>query len=176
MCLRTIYADDLALARLLALFRARPSRAMNVCDDRQLRVPGDYFEQAADMYGLPRPPRISRSQAQEQLSPRELELYERIAPPLESPFKDRTRMRLRWPDASQGLAAGLGLAADQGRAAHCPAVVAPKHIALPAHFGLGRWGFAMRWPRAVVGGKPPPIRGTPDKAPPQVQQDRRAAE
>ncbi len=63
-----IHADDLALACLLALFRARPLRAMNVCDDRQLRM-GDYSEQAADMYGLPRPPRISRSQAQSSSRP-----------------------------------------------------------------------------------------------------------
>jgi hypothetical protein len=28
---------------------------------------GDYFDLAADLYGLPRPPRVPRSQAQEQL-------------------------------------------------------------------------------------------------------------
>ena len=37
-----------ALACLLALFRARPLRAMNVCDDRPLRM-ADYFEQAAEV-------------------------------------------------------------------------------------------------------------------------------
>lgn len=114
-----IHADDLALACLLALFRARPLRAMNVCDDRQLRM-GDYFEQAADVYGLPRPPRISRSQAQEQLSPLSLSFMSESRRLSNRRLKTELRMRLRWPDVLQGLAAGLGQAADQGRGRTLP--------------------------------------------------------
>ena len=114
-----IHADDLALACLLALFRARPLRAMNVCDDRQLRM-GDYFEQAADVYGLPRPPRISRSQAQEQLSPLSLSFMSESRRLSNRRLKTELRMRLRWPDVLQGLAAGIGQAADQGRGRTLP--------------------------------------------------------
>ena len=57
-----IHADDLARAVVAALWRGRPQRAYNVSDDTELKM-GDYFDLAADLYGLPRPPRISRSAA-----------------------------------------------------------------------------------------------------------------
>ena len=61
-----IHADDLARAVVAALWRGRPQRAYNVSDDSELRM-GDYFDFAADLYGLPRPPRVSRDSAREQL-------------------------------------------------------------------------------------------------------------
>jgi hypothetical protein len=38
----------------------------NVCDQTELKM-GDYFDLAADLYGLPRPQRIAREGASEQL-------------------------------------------------------------------------------------------------------------
>ncbi len=61
-----IHADDLARAVLIALFRAKPQRIYNVCDDTELKM-GEYFDLAADLMGLPRPPRVSRDAAREQL-------------------------------------------------------------------------------------------------------------
>lgn len=61
-----IHADDLARACTAALWRARPQRAYNVSDSHHLKM-GDYFDLAADLYGLPRPPRLSRDAAQQQL-------------------------------------------------------------------------------------------------------------
>jgi len=61
-----IHADDLARALLVALWRGRPQRVYNVNDDTEMKM-GDYFDFAADRYGLPRPPRLPRSTAQEQL-------------------------------------------------------------------------------------------------------------
>jgi nucleoside-diphosphate-sugar epimerase len=61
-----IHADDLARACLLALWRGRPQRVYNINDDTALKM-GDYFDLAADLYGLPRPPRVSRNGATEQL-------------------------------------------------------------------------------------------------------------
>ncbi len=57
-----IHADDLARACVLALHRGLPQRAINASDDSELRM-GEYFDLAADLYGLPRPPRLSREQA-----------------------------------------------------------------------------------------------------------------
>ena len=54
-----IQADDLARACALALWRARSQRNVNVSDDTALKM-GDYFDLAADLYGLPRPPRLRR--------------------------------------------------------------------------------------------------------------------
>jgi nucleoside-diphosphate-sugar epimerase len=61
-----IHANDLARACIAALWRGKPQRIYNVSDDSQLKM-GDYFDAAADLYQLPRPPRIPRSTAQDQL-------------------------------------------------------------------------------------------------------------
>ncbi len=61
-----IHADDLARACLAAMWRGKPQRVSNVNDDTQLKM-GDYFDLAADLYGLPRPPRLKRSDALQQL-------------------------------------------------------------------------------------------------------------
>ena len=61
-----IHADDLARAYIAALWRGKPQRIYNVADDTQLKM-GDYFDLAADLYEMPRPPRISRDAANGQL-------------------------------------------------------------------------------------------------------------
>src|SRR5690606_18002842 len=61
-----IHADDLARAVAAALWRGRPQRTYNASDATELKM-GDYFDLAADLCGLPRPPRVPRSAAQEQL-------------------------------------------------------------------------------------------------------------
>jgi len=98
-----IHADDLARLCLLALERAAPGRVYNVCDDSSLRM-GDYFDLAAELYGLPRPPRVARDEAQAAgLSPMMLSFMR------ESRRLDNTRMKaelraaLRYPDVKLGL-------------------------------------------------------------------------
>jgi len=97
-----IHADDLARACLAALWRARPQRIYNVSDQTALKM-GDYFDLAADLYGLPRPARVPRSAAQEQLSVMLLSFMS------ESRRLDNRRMLkelglvLRYPTVEQGL-------------------------------------------------------------------------
>jgi hypothetical protein len=43
-----------------ALWRGRPQRLYNASDDSELKM-GDYFDLAADLYGLPRPPAVPRT-------------------------------------------------------------------------------------------------------------------
>ena len=99
-----IHADDLARACVAALWRARPQRIYNVSDATELRM-GDYFDLAADLYGLPRPPRVRRGAAQEQLS---LMLLSFMS---ESRRLDNQRMlrelgvKLRYPTVAEGLRA-----------------------------------------------------------------------
>ena len=57
-----IHADDLARACVAALFRGKPQRVVHASDDTELRM-GDYFDLAADLYGMPRPPRVSLTRA-----------------------------------------------------------------------------------------------------------------
>ena len=103
-----IHADDLARACWLALWRGRPQRIVHVNDDARLKM-GDYFDLAADLYGLPRPPRISLAQARTQLSPTLLSFM------LESRQLDNTRLKqelglvLRYPTPAQGLLSGQPL-------------------------------------------------------------------
>lgn len=99
-----IHADDLARALLAALWRGRAQRIYNASDDTVLKM-GDYFDLAADLYGLPRPPRVARSTAQEQLP---LVLLSFMG---ESRRLDNTRLKrelrlvLRHPTVASGLGA-----------------------------------------------------------------------
>jgi nucleoside-diphosphate-sugar epimerase len=98
-----IHADDLARACCLALWRGAPQRTYNINDNTCLKM-GDYFDLAADLYDLPRPPRIARSTAADQLS---LMLLSFMS---ESRRMDNTRMkrelglRLGYPTVRDGLA------------------------------------------------------------------------
>jgi nucleoside-diphosphate-sugar epimerase len=91
-----IHADDLARACVLALWRARPGRAVNVCDDSTL-VMGDYFDAVADHFGLPRPPRVSREQARQQLSPMQMSFMSESRRLINTRMKTELRLRLRYP-------------------------------------------------------------------------------
>lgn len=97
-----IHANDLALACCCALWRARPQRLYNIADQEHFKM-GDYFDMAADHYGLPHPPRIPRQQAHEHISPMSLSFMD------ESRRLDNQRMlhelgvHLRYPSVRQGL-------------------------------------------------------------------------
>ena len=98
-----IHADDLARAVLAALWRGRPQRVVHASDGSDLRM-GDYFDLAADLYGLPRPPRISRAQAAEQLSPVQLSFMRESRRMHNRRLKQELRLRLRYPTVAAGLA------------------------------------------------------------------------
>jgi nucleoside-diphosphate-sugar epimerase len=61
-----VHSDDLARACIAALWKGKPQRIYNVSDDTQMKM-GDYFDLAADLYQMPRPPRVARDSAQQQL-------------------------------------------------------------------------------------------------------------
>jgi nucleoside-diphosphate-sugar epimerase len=97
-----IHADDLAQACWLALWRGAPQRAYNVADATQLQM-GDYMDLAADLYGLPRPPRISREQAQVAVSPMLLSFMNESRRLVTQRMQRELRVRLRYPDVRSGL-------------------------------------------------------------------------
>ncbi len=99
-----IHADDLARACLLALWRGRPQRIYHASDDTELRM-GDYFDLAADLYGLPRPPRLPRAQAQEALPASLLSFMGESRRLRNGRLKRELGLRLRHPTVAQGLAA-----------------------------------------------------------------------
>lgn len=99
-----IHADDLARACALALWRGRPRRNIHVVDDTELRM-GDYFDLAADLYGLPRPPRVARSEAQAQLPLALLSFMGESRRLHNRRMKRELRLQLRYPTVSEGLRA-----------------------------------------------------------------------
>jgi len=99
-----IHADDLARACVAALARGLPQRVVHASDDSELTM-GDYFDLAADLCGLPRPPRIARDQAREQLSPVQLSFMSESRRLRNDRLKRELRLRLRHPTVQQGLRA-----------------------------------------------------------------------
>lgn len=97
-----IHADDLARACVLALWRGRPLRTVNVNDDSQLKM-GDYFDLAADLYGLARPPRIARAQADGQMTAASLSFMSESRQLENARLKRELRLKLRYPTPAEGL-------------------------------------------------------------------------
>ncbi|MFI5444423.1 NAD-dependent epimerase/dehydratase family protein [Polaromonas sp. UC242_47] len=99
-----IHADDLARACLAALWRGKPQRSTNASDDTQLKM-GDYFDLAADLYGLPRPPRVARHTAQDELPLVLLSFMSESRRLDNTRLKQELRIRLHYPTVAQGLRA-----------------------------------------------------------------------
>jgi len=97
-----IHADDLAPACLLAIWRGQAQRAYNVNDDTCLKM-GDYFDLAADLYGLPRPPRVAREDAAKHLSVMLLSFMQESRRMLNRRMKQELGLRLYYATVAQGL-------------------------------------------------------------------------
>ena len=97
-----IHANDLARACIAALWRAAPQRMYNVCDDSDLTM-GDYFDLAAKLFGLPKPERISRAEAQQRLSPMLLSFMSESRRLSNQRMKQELGLRLLYPHVRDGL-------------------------------------------------------------------------
>lgn len=97
-----IHANDLARACIAAMWKGRPQRIYNVNDDTQLKM-GDYFDLAADLYGLPRPPRVSREGASTQLPLMLLSFMSESRRMVNRRMKQELGVRLRYPTVERGL-------------------------------------------------------------------------
>jgi len=97
-----IHADDLAAAVARALEADAPAGVYNAADDSELLM-GEWLDRVADHAGLPRPPRVSRSQIAALVPPETLSFMQ------ESRRLDNTRLkrvlgvRLRHPTVHEGL-------------------------------------------------------------------------
>jgi nucleoside-diphosphate-sugar epimerase len=101
-----IHAEDLAAACLAALRRGRASRVYNIVDDTQLRM-ADYFDRVADAFALPRPPRLSRRQAAEVLSPLQLSFMRESRRIGNRRLKIELKLRLAYPSVDSGIAEAI---------------------------------------------------------------------
>jgi hypothetical protein len=85
-----------------ALWRGKPQRVFHVCDDSQMKM-GDYFDLAADLMGLKRPPRVPRSQAQDTLPLMLLSFMSESRRLNNDRLKKELKVRLLYPTIAQGL-------------------------------------------------------------------------
>ena len=97
-----IHADDLARACLKALWQGKPQRVYHASDDTVLKM-GDYFDLAADLYGMPRPQRISRVQAERELPATLLSFMSESRRLSNRRLKQELRLQLRYPTVAEGL-------------------------------------------------------------------------
>jgi nucleoside-diphosphate-sugar epimerase len=97
-----IHADDLARAVIAAMWRGRPQRVYNVNDDTQMKA-GDYYDMAADLFGLPRPKRVARSAAEQALTLNTLSFLDESRRLVNARMKKELRVALRYPTVREGL-------------------------------------------------------------------------
>ena len=97
-----IHADDLARACLLALWRGATQRVINICDYSEMKM-GDYFDLAADCLQLPRPPRVPRNLAADQLPLMLLSFMGESRRLDNRRMAKELRLTLRYPQVADGL-------------------------------------------------------------------------
>jgi nucleoside-diphosphate-sugar epimerase len=97
-----IHANDLARACVAALWRGKPQRVVNVTDDTDLKM-GDYFDLAAGLFGLPKPPRLPRDQASSALPLMLLSFMSESRRLDNTRMKQELRLKLRYPHVRDGL-------------------------------------------------------------------------
>ena len=99
-----IHADDLARACVAALHRGLAQRAVNASDDSDLRM-GEYFDLVADLFGVARPPRVPRADAEMLLSPMQMSFMSESRRLVNRRLKRELRLVLRHPTVAEGLRA-----------------------------------------------------------------------
>jgi nucleoside-diphosphate-sugar epimerase len=97
-----IHADDLARACLAALWRGRNRRVYNVTDSSVLKM-GDYMTQAADLYGLPHPQRVARSEMAQHVSPMVLSFMNESRRISNQRMQHELKLCLHYPEVWDGL-------------------------------------------------------------------------
>jgi len=99
-----IHADDLARVCVAALHRGLPQRIVHASDHTDLRM-GEYFDLAADLCGLPRPPRITRAEAERTMSPVQMSFWSESRRLDNRRLVSELRLVLRYPTVREGLLA-----------------------------------------------------------------------
>lgn len=97
-----IHADDLAAIAVLALEHPQAEGVFNASDDSEMKM-GDWFDLVADRNGLPRPPRIARSDAAARVSPALLSFMAESRRLVNRKMKEVLGVRLRYPTVHDGV-------------------------------------------------------------------------
>ena len=98
-----IHADDLARCIVAAMRHAKPNRVVHTSDDSDLKM-GEYFDVVADAFGLPRPPRLPRSEIERAVSPMMWSFMNESRRLTNERMKRELRVKLRYPTVADTLA------------------------------------------------------------------------
>jgi nucleoside-diphosphate-sugar epimerase len=98
-----IHADDLARILVAAVRHGRPNRVYHASDDSGMKM-GDYFDAVADAYGLPRPQRIARAEAQRVLPESLFSFMNESRRLTNERMKRELKVKLRYPKVADLLA------------------------------------------------------------------------
>jgi dTDP-4-dehydrorhamnose reductase len=101
-----IHADDLAAILVRLATHGRPGRVVHASDDSSLKM-GEYFDEVADAFGLPRAPRITRAEAERQIEPTLLSFMRESRRLLNRRLKQELGVRLRYPSVEDFLRKGV---------------------------------------------------------------------
>lgn len=99
-----VHADDLARIVVAALYRGGCGRMYNASDDAPIRM-GDYFDLVAEQFGLPRPRRVTRAEAQAVVPAQLLSFMDESRRLTNRRLKSELRLKLRYPTVRDGIAA-----------------------------------------------------------------------
>ena len=97
-----IHANDLARIICSAFRYAKHGRIYHACDDSHLKM-GEYFDLVADRFGLPRPPRIMRNQADGLISPAMLSYMDESRRLTNNRMKRELHINLHYPTVFEGI-------------------------------------------------------------------------
>jgi nucleoside-diphosphate-sugar epimerase len=97
-----IHAEDLAAIIVRALEDGAPAGTYNASDDSELRM-GDWFDLVAERAGLPRPPRIARSEAPQRIAPELLSFMSESRRLANHRMKEGLGVRLRYRTVFEGM-------------------------------------------------------------------------
>jgi nucleoside-diphosphate-sugar epimerase len=100
-----VHAEDLAAICARALEADAPPGIYNASDDSELKM-GEWFDLVADRFGLPRPPRVSRAEAERVMSPMLLSFMRESRRLVNRRLKDLLGVRLTYPTVFDGVPRG----------------------------------------------------------------------
>jgi len=103
-----IHADDLAAILTVTVGLSLGEGVYNASDDGELKM-GEYFDLVADRTGLPRPPRVRRTEAAGRISPVLLSYMSESRRLVNRRMKAELGIRLRYPTVYQGVPKAVAL-------------------------------------------------------------------
>jgi nucleoside-diphosphate-sugar epimerase len=98
-----IHAEDLGRVVLAALARGRTGRIYNAADGTWLKM-SEYFDLVAQSFGMEKPPRISRTQADATIPPHLLSFMRESRRLSNRRMRKELKVRLRFPTTGEGIA------------------------------------------------------------------------